>query len=305
MQTSRLNTRFRPKLGVALLLLTPLLLIGCSGDNDGDVNDGSAQSAFPVRTGEVGPIAESNALQQPFGCQTFKTVLGQPQVDNQDGIGYPVTDPGGPAPADFSAIDPADIIGYSANCGAPTEVSYFYRSTAGGELKPLADIENLPDDLATIEVDGKPVNYIVRHELGTINRFIYSVYLLTPEPSAASAPDLSAWNRNLVYFFGGGVGIGHSQSENISYVSRPDDRDLNPVLLEKGYAVITSTGTVTATTYNLALMGQTAEMVKRQFLTNYAAPDHTFGVGGSGGAIQQYIYEQNHPELLDALKVGS
>lgn len=42
-------------------------------------------------------------------------------------------------------------------------------------------------------------------------------------------------------------------------------------------------------------------MVKRQFVTRYGDPDHTFGLGGSGGAIQQYIYEQNHPDLLDAL----
>ncbi len=289
--------------GWAAMLLVLLLLAGCDNDDfdfDGD-DDAAAPSAFPVQVGEVGPTAESNALQQPFGCQTFETTLGQPQVDNQEGIGYPVTDPGGPAPEDHSAINPANIVGYSANCGAPTRVDYYYRSTADGDLKPLEDVDDLPNDLATIEIDGEQVNYIVRHELGTINRFIYSVYLLTPNPTGASQPDLSAWNRNLVYYFGGGVGVGYSQSENNSYVDRPDGRDLTPLLLESGYAVIASTGTVTSTTYNLVLMGQTAVMVKRQFETSYADPDHTFGVGGSGGAIQQYIYEQNHPELLDAL----
>ncbi len=42
-------------------------------------------------------------------------------------------------------------------------------------------------------------------------------------------------------------------------------------------------------------------MVTQQFVARYAAPKYTFGVGGSGGAIQQFIYEQNHPELLDGL----
>jgi hypothetical protein len=29
-------------------------------------------------------------------------------------------------------------------------------------------------------------------------------------------------------------------------------------------------------------------------------PYYTVGVGGSGGAIQQYVFGQNHPGLLDA-----
>jgi hypothetical protein len=42
-------------------------------------------------------------------------------------------------------------------------------------------------------------------------------------------------------------------------------------------------------------------MVKQQFTARYAPPKYTFGLGGSGGAIQQFIYEQNHPDLLDGL----
>lgn len=264
---------------------------------------GAAQ--YRVKIGEIGPIHPDNPRQQPFGCQTFNTALGQPQIDNHDGIGYPVTDPGGPAPADHAAIDPADILGYSADCGAPMMIQYWYRSTAGGRLKPLADVTRLPVDLATLELDGETVNYIVRQELGTINRFIYSIFLLEPKPkkNPNAQPDLSAWNRKLVYHFGGGVGVGHSQSNGFitSYVQRPDGRGENVPLLESGYAVVSSTGTGTNTTYNLLLTGQTAEMVKRQFVAAYGRPKYTFGVGGSGGAIQQLIYEQNHPDLLDGL----
>jgi hypothetical protein len=32
----------------------------------------------------------------------------------------------------------------------------------------------------------------------------------------------------------------------------------------------------------------------------YDVPLYTVGVGGSGGGIQQYIYAQNHPGLIDA-----
>ena len=66
-----------------------------------------------------------------------------------------------------------------------------------------------------------------------------------------------------------------------------------------GYAVIYSSGTRTNTHYNLQLGGETAIMVKDRFISAYAEPEYTIGVGGSGGAIQQYVYGQNHKGLLD------
>lgn len=42
-------------------------------------------------------------------------------------------------------------------------------------------------------------------------------------------------------------------------------------------------------------------MVKDHFVSKYALPDYTVSVGSSGGGIQQYIYAQNHPGLLDAI----
>ncbi len=41
-------------------------------------------------------------------------------------------------------------------------------------------------------------------------------------------------------------------------------------------------------------------MVKDRFVSAYANPDYTVGVGGSGGGIQQYVYAQNHKGLIDA-----
>ena len=41
-------------------------------------------------------------------------------------------------------------------------------------------------------------------------------------------------------------------------------------------------------------------MTKERFVERYGVPLYTVGVGGSGGAIQQYVYGQNHPGLLDA-----
>ena len=94
-------------------------------------------------------------------------------------------------------------------------------------------------------------------------------------------------------YFGGGVAIGHYQGSN------NQDESRYPYGLGKGYAIAWSTGTKTNTHYNLVLGGETALMVKSRFVTEYDDPDYTVGLGGSGGAIQQYVYGQNHPGLLD------
>ena len=40
-------------------------------------------------------------------------------------------------------------------------------------------------------------------------------------------------------------------------------------------------------------------MTKEHFVEVHGEPIYTVGVGGSGGGIQQYVYGQNHPDLLD------
>ena len=58
--------------------------------------------------------------------------------------------------------------------------------------------------------DGRVVDYVVRRERGTIDRFIYSFAMLAPS-ARTRATDTSLWNRKLIYTFDGGVAIGHSQ----------------------------------------------------------------------------------------------
>jgi hypothetical protein len=180
------------------------------------------------------------------------------------------------------------------NCAVDTVVSFKYQTTSGGwaDYDPAAPT---PADLAqTTTMDGETVDYIVRWERGTINRFIYSIAVLSPNAQDPVTPDLSAWNQRLIYYFQGGVAIGHYQGDP----SR--SRMLYEHGLSLGYAVAYSTGTKTGTHYNLELGGETAIMVKDRFVSAYANPDYTVGVGGSGGGIQQYVYGQNHKTLLDA-----
>ena len=56
-----------------------------------------------------------------------------------------------------------------------------------------------------------------------------------------------------------------------------------------------SSGNRTSTHYNLQLGGETALMTKEHFIERYGVPLYTVGVGGSGGAIQQYVYGAEPP----------
>jgi hypothetical protein len=234
----------------------------------------------------TGPVF-SGPHQHPFMCSVQNHGLGQPLVDNPT-EGFPVfaTDPNG---------DPTDeIIGYSMNCSAETLVTYVYKSTSGG-FAPYVLGEPRPADMAqTTTKDGLTVDYIVRWERGTINRFLYSIAMLAPFDESPDDLDTTAWNGRLIYHFQGGVAIGHYQGNPSNSRMLYDDG------LSLGYAVVYSTGNKTGTHYNLVLGGETALMVKEAFVERYDLPVYTVSVGGSGGGIQQYIYGQNHKGLLDA-----
>lgn len=180
------------------------------------------------------------------------------------------------------------------DCSMERRVDFLYYSQENG-FQPYDPAGPRPEDMATVTLaDGSTVDFIVRWERGTINRFIYSIALLSPHGQTVEEPDLSGWNERLVYSFQGGVGVGHYQG------SPSRSAMLIPELLGRGYAVAYSTGNKTGEHYDLILGGETALMVKDRFVTAYGIPDYTVGVGGSGGGIQQYVYSQNHPTLLDA-----
>jgi len=228
----------------------------------------------------TGPIF-SGTHQHPFVCTVMTSGLGQPIPDHPT-IGTKV----------FDASN--NVIGYSRDCSVNTQVVFRYWSTAGSWKEYTPGMDRPADMAQTTTMEGKTVDFIVRWERGTINRFIYSIAMLAPYDDALWSLNKGAWSGRLLYVFDGGVAIGHSQGN-------PSTSSMLPALaLGRGYAVIYSTGTRTATHYNLQLGGETALMVKERFIERYDVPIYTVGVGGSGGAIQQYIYAQNHPGLLDA-----
>jgi hypothetical protein len=260
----------------------------------------SVKFLLPAKNHPIGGPIFSGPQQQPFVCTTGRAGLGQPIIDNQDMIGIPVAqeDGSGNYPRDGRGYPTAaaTIIGWSKNCAANRRFQYVYRTTSG-QFLPLASPNGpLPANIAmTTTQGGQTVPYIVRQERGTINRFIYSVAMLAPTTETDPAqPDDALWNGRLVLSLEGGVAIGRTQGTSGGGAMLRDD------VLRLGYAVVTSTGLRTNTHYNLQLGGETALMLKEHFIEEHGVPDYTVGVGGSGGAIQQYAYAQNHRGLLDA-----
>ncbi|TDV41007.1 DUF6351 family protein [Actinophytocola oryzae] len=232
----------------------------------------------------------------PLGASTVTASVSRHGKVSQRLVNHPVTGPmfSGPQQPDFFCSTPEHLAGFDltgpfldADCSLPTRVDHYYLST-GNAWRPYDRTAPRPADMSTTP---SGVDFVIRWERGTINRFVYSIAVLDPE--ATGPGTLPHWNRRLIYYFGGGVAIGHYQGSNNQSESR------YTYGLGQGYAVAWSTGTKTNTHYNLVLGGETAIMVKSRFVTEYGEPAYTVGLGGSGGGIQQYVYGQNHEGLLD------
>lgn len=235
----------------------------------------------------AGPIF-SGPHQEPFICQTVENGLG-PALD--------------------------------ADCYAKTVVQYYYKSTAPSQtgisvaaeysgktenlspgFKPYNLSSPAPSDVAqTVTSDGRTVPYIVRRELGVINRAVYDIRFLhqpgKPLPTPWSRPT-AGLNGRLVYAFGGGCGAGYRQGilagvNGVTSLAEP--------LLAQGYAVATSTLNIFDNDCNDRTSAETLSMVKEHFMKTFGEPMHTIGVGGSGGSLQQHLIAQNYPGLLDGI----
>jgi hypothetical protein len=255
-------------------------------------------------------------------------------------INHPVTGPVLYSPHQTPFICETQAVGLGApldaDCSANTKVEYFYRSTSAAAPRDsqgdLAAADNAngfgggrgnaavnpfklldpngprPTDIAmTTTTEGKTVPYIVRREMGTINRAIYSIAFLhepgTPLPSPWATA--AAWNGRLVYTFGGGVAAGYHQGRTVGGLNGArgnlEDGQLGDYPLAKGYAVAGSSLNVFGTHANDVVSAESMMMVKEHFIEQFGPIKWTIGSGRSGGSMQQHMIGNNYPGLLDAI----
>jgi len=224
-----------------------------------------------VNHANAGPVI-AGPHEQPFVCETekFKLMSG--------GVAGPALD---------------------ANCSIATRVDYVYKSTSGGDLKPLANPAAPPADVAMTTTSlGQQAPFIVRVETGTINRAVYEIAMLF-NPARDAQPDFTTrppgWNGRLIYTFGGGCAGGwYKQGTGTGGV---DDE----VMLQLGYAVASASLNVAGNNCAQLLAAETMMMVREHFIEAYGAPKFTLGWGGSGGSYQQHQIADNFPGLLDGI----
>jgi hypothetical protein len=236
-------------------------LVARSNGQGQGVPQGRAATLQLVNHPLGGPMF-SGPQQEPFFCETVQNGLG-PALD--------------------------------ADCFAPTQVRYQYRTTAGA-FAALADPAVKPENLAqTTTLDGRTVDYIVRIEKGVIDRAVYEIAALH-DPAAPPSPftDEPGWNGRLVYTFGGGCNVGYHQGQGNGGV-------LTDLFLARGYAVASSSLNVYDNNCSEVISAEVALMVKEHFAETYGKPRYTIGFGGSGGAIQQHLIGNNYPGILDGI----
>jgi hypothetical protein len=234
---------------------------------------------FPIKLGAVGPVQSlySGPNQYPFYCMTLDSKLGPPLVDNHQGLGVPVYD------------NNDDLLGFSKDCSLPSQLRY-YLVDKQGQIKVISQ-EKIK------ELNSDSFKQLLRVEVGTINRFIYSLIMPITLDEVGQRTANSLWNNKLIYQFEGGSGIGYRQGR--VKLERKIEKRLEQLKL--GYAVLSSTGNRTSYTYNMLLAEDTMRRGKLHFVSLYGQPEYTVGVGGSGGGLAQYLIAQNAPGLLDAI----
>jgi uncharacterized tannase-like protein DUF6351 len=233
-------------------------------------------------------------------------------------------------------LGPAD-----RDCSVKTRVEYFYRTRAaatpqletpaansaaalaavdaapraGGNqgnapnpFKPFDPAGPRPTDIAeTTTSDGRTVPYIVRREMGTINRAVYVIAFLhepgkpLPDPWTTTP----GWNGRLVYSFGGGCRAGYHQGRSIGGLTANrnylEDSQLGDYAVARGYALAGGSLNVFGTSCADLISAETMMMVKEHFIERFGVPYYTIGSGRSGGSMQQHQIANNYSGLLDGI----
>ena len=201
------------------------------------------------------------------------------------------------------------------DCSIKTRVRWYYRSRTDLAYHALEDpYAAYPSDVMTVRTSrGTVTPMVVRVETATINRGIAQIAVLD-DPQARGPKgefEPAQWNRELTYAFGESCGVGYRQgrsSPGVVLGGLPVGVSSDSVFgalyglsdrLAEGDLVATSTMTSFGVYCNPLVSAETMMMIKEHVSEAYGGITRTIGVGGSGGALQQYYAANNFPGLLD------
>ncbi len=291
------------------------VLIGVRGVSDGNfrvrLGDQDVSRAFSPSVGEpemlVGLVS---GLADGLNEITLSNGDGSYDFAMTQVVNFPIEGPivSGPHEMPFycetrsfqpgAGLDPLDLgPPLDENCTIERQVHYFYKDRQS-RFKPYPG--KRPADVAYLSINNRMLPYIVRMEIGTINRAIYQTAIIhDPETEEPTAHQSSlGWNGRLIYKFGGGCRRGwYRQGGRTGGV-------LEDKMLSRGYAMASATLNVFGNNCNDLLAAETMMMVKERFIENYGLPHHTIGWGCSGGSYQSLQIGDNYPGLMDGIVFG-
>ena len=106
---------------------------------------------------------------------------------------------------------------------------------------------------------------------------------------------MAAWNRKLLWSFGGGSGTPYKQFA-------PNSTWQIDYALARGYLVAVSAHTDQQLNSNHAVAAETVMMGKEHIIERYGEINYTIGTGCSGGSIMQLQLASRYPGLLDGIQ---
>ena len=253
------------------------------------VSKRNVTSEFAVRPGGryIGLLKDLRAGRNvvtataPGGTQATITIVNH-------AIGGPVTS--GPQIQPWQCADGAE----DAQCNRQPRIEYRYKSTSGGALRPY-DPENPPSDVATTTTDqGKTVPYIVRHEVGTLDRDEYRMAVLF-DPAKPWAPwePQEGYNHKLVVF--------HGASCNTEYEQTDAPDVLNETALSRGFATMSHALDNAGHNCNIATQAEALIMTKERVVEQFGEIRYTIGSGCSGGALVQQQVANAYPGFYQGI----
>ena len=199
------------------------------------------------------------------------------------------------------------------DCNQPAEYRFHYLPEDGSELLSY-DPENPADDVAmTTTENGVTVPFIVREELGFIDRDQYRIAVLfnPAEDWTALAPQ-PQFNGKLVITHGASCGVDYETGGAPSVlrynplefagdfpVSPGDDNVVYS--LGRGFAVMSNALNNSGHNCNLPLQAESMIMTKEHLVEQYGELNYTIGVGCSGGALAMQWMANAYPGIYQGI----
>ncbi|HYZ92543.1 MAG TPA: DUF6351 family protein [Actinomycetota bacterium] len=179
-------------------------------------------------------------------------------------------------------------------CNRAPRYEWLYMSTRGGQLQSY-DPNNPPNDVANTTTDnGATVPYIVRQEIGAIDRDEYRIAVLydPKKPWSPWAPQ-PGFNHKLV--------ITHGASCDTSYAQGSAPNVLNTTALSRGFAVMSHALDNAGHNCNIVTQAESLVMTKEYLIERYGELRYTIGSGCSGGSLVQQQVANAYPGIYQGI----